>query len=60
MKTFEEWDKGDSHHHGLSITLTKSMQDEVTALQGHIQDRLGGHPEVTDLYLKIIVLAMKF
>ena len=31
MKTFEEWDKGDSHH-GLVITLTKSIHDELTAL----------------------------
>ena len=35
IKTLEEWDKRD-YQHGLLITLTKSMQDEVMALQGYI------------------------
>ena len=35
MKTFVEWNNEDSQH-GLSITLTKSMCDEVTALHRHI------------------------
>ena len=35
MKTFVEWDKEDSQH-GMSVTITKSMQDEMAALHGHI------------------------
>ena len=32
LRTYAEWDYGDGHH-VLSITLTKSMQDEVEALK---------------------------
>ena len=59
MKTFEEWDKGDSRH-GLAITITKRMQDEMTALQGHIQARLVSNPEAWDLFLEIVTVAMDF
>ena len=59
MKTFAEWDKENSQH-GLSITLTKSMWDEVTTLQGHILVRLAGHPKATDLCIKIVGAAMDF
>ena len=59
MRTFEEWDKGDVIH-GLAITLTKSIRDELMVLQGHIQACLGSHPKVLDLCLKIFQAAMDF
>ena len=59
MRTFEEWDKGDTLH-GLAITLTKSMRDELTALQDHIQARMCNNHEAQDLCFKNVTAAMDF
>ena len=50
MRTYEEWVKGYAIH-DLAITLTNRIQDELTALRGHIHTRLGVHPKALDLCL---------
>ena len=59
MKTFVKCDKEDSQH-GLPITLTKSIQDQMTVLQGQIRDWLAGHPEAMYFCLEIAGAAMDF
>ena len=57
MKTFEEWNKGNSQH-GLFVTLVKSMRDEKKALMGHINSCMASHPLDVDLCLKILTVSM--
>ena len=57
LKTFVNWDYSDAQR-GLSVTLTRSMQGELEALNGHFEACFGGYPKAKELCLKTLTYAM--